>query len=91
MLKGVKFKLKPKASQILDFDQNADACRYIYNKALEFKIKYYNETGKNLSCSQLELKLTIIKNLPGFEWLKKCESTCLMRALKNLDQGFQNF
>ena len=91
MLKGVILKLNLKPEQIPFFDQNADACRYIYNKALEYKIDYYNKTGKNLSCYELELKLTMIKNLPGFEWLKRCESTCLMRALKNLDQGFQNF
>lgn len=68
----------------------AGAARFVYNWALEQKIKAYKETGKTLSYIDLSRELTQLKK-GEFAWLKKTESTMLIQKLIDLDEAYKRF
>lgn len=47
--KAFKFRLFPNREQINLLAKIFGCCRFIYNKMLEDKIKYYEKVNKNLS------------------------------------------
>ena len=67
-----RFKLKPSVKQNIKLFQWLGTCRYIYNYALEQKIKHYEKTAKTLSKSDLQ---TQIRNLAKeHEWVGEVQS-----------------
>ena len=84
MLKAYKFRLYPNKEQEEYFSKCFGCTRFIYNKMLADKIKYYNKTGE------------MLKNTPGqykkeYPWLKEVDSLALANAQLNLDKAYKNF
>lgn len=88
MLRAYKYELRPTDQQKTQLSQAMGACRFVYNLALETKIKAY-QSGKSLSCFDL------IKQLPDLKeeaiWLKEVPAQSLQQAISNLDKSFSNF
>jgi putative transposase len=89
MLKAYKFRLNPTTSQIAMFEQHIGSCRYVYNWALEQKIKTYEQTGKSLSQFDLNKQLTVLKK--EHNWLKEVNSQSLQGMTRNLESAFTRF
>lgn len=89
MLKAYKFRLNPTASQISMLEQHIGSCRYVYNWALEQKIKTYEQTGKSLSQFDLNKQLTVLKK--EHNWLKEVNSQSLQGMTRNLESAFTRF
>ena len=82
--KAFKFRLLPNQAQIDLLAKTFGCCRFIYNKMLEDKIIYYQETKKHLSVTPARYK-------QEFEWLKEVDSYSLCNEQINLQTAFRNF
>ena len=58
--------------------------RFIYNRMLSDKIKYYEETKQKLNNTPAQYK-------KEFEWLKEVDSLALANAQMNLQAAYNNF
>ncbi len=58
--------------------------RFIYNRMLSDKIKYYEETKKKLNNTPAQYKAE-------FEWLKEVDSLALANAQMNLQRAYNHF
>ena len=70
MLKSIKYELNPTKSQSKKLNQSFGNCRFVYNWALDKKIKAYQEEGKKLSCFDLMKELTQLKKKEEFKIAK---------------------
>ena len=91
MLKSIKYELNPTKSQSKKLNQSFGNCRFVYNWALNKKIKAYQEDKKTLSCFDLMKELTSFKKIEDYEWLNLSGSQQLQQSISNLDKAFSNF
>ncbi|WP_319507215.1 IS200/IS605 family element RNA-guided endonuclease TnpB [uncultured Methanolobus sp.] len=89
MLKAYKYRMYPTKEQEEMFFQHFGACRFIYNWALEQKIKTYEQDGKSASRFDLNNKITELKK--EHEWLKDINSQSLQGATLYLENAFTKF
>jgi putative transposase len=89
MLKAYKYRLKPTKNQIILLEKHIGSCRYIYNWALNLKIKTYEQTGKSISQFDINKQITILKK--ENEWLKEANSQSLQGMTRNLESAFTRF
>ena len=84
MNKAYKFRLYPNKKQKEYFAKTFGCTRFIYNRMLADKIKYYEETKKTLYNTPAQYK-------KEFEWLKEVDSLALANAQLNLQTAYKNF
>ena len=84
MNKAYKFRIYPNEEQRILFGKTFGCTRFIYNKMLGDKIKYYEETKQNLKNTPAQYKME-------FEWLKEVDSLALANAQLNLQTAYDNF
>jgi len=89
MLKGFKYRLYPTETQKVLINKHIDACRFVYNLALETKNMAYSGSKTNLSCFDLMSQLPDLKN--ECEWLKEINAQSLQQSISNLDNAFTKF
>ena len=65
------------------FAKTFGCVRFVYNRMLADKIKYYEETGKKLNNTPAQYK-------KEFEWLKEVDSLALANAQMNLQTAYMN-
>lgn len=82
--KAYKFRIYPNAEQKILFAKTFGCVRFIYNKMLFDKIKYYEETKQKLNNTSAQYKVE-------FEWLKEVDSLALANAQMNLQKAYNNF
>jgi putative transposase len=86
-----KFRLKLNFEQKKIFSQWAGCCRYIYNWGLASRKEAYEKEKKSVSYVDTANALTKLKKEEGTKWLSSPPAQVLQQALKDLDQGYQNF
>lgn len=91
MLKAYKYRIYPNKTQKEQIEKQFGACRFVYNWALEQKIKYYETEKKSLSCFAVTNQLAILKKAEGYEWLTDGNAQSLQMAIRNLDNAFTKF
>ena len=91
MIKSINYELKPTKNQIQILSQIFGNCRFVYNWALDKKIKAYQEEDKKLSCFDLMKELTQLKKTEEYAWLNLAGSQQLQQSISNLDNAFTNF
>ena len=84
MNKAYKFRIYPNEIQRILFAKTFGCVRFIYNKMLEDKIEYYNQTKEKLNNTPAQYKAE-------FEWLKEVDSLALANAQMNLQKAYNNF
>lgn len=82
--KAYKFRIYPNLEQRILFAKTFGCVRFIYNKMLSDKIKYYEETKQKLNNTPAQYK-------SEFEWLKEVDCYALCNAQLNLQKAFNNF
>lgn len=90
-MRAIKIKIYPSKKQINALDQNFGACRWVYNYALEKKIKHYNDTKKSLSILKISNEITNLKKCEKTSWLKDANAVSIQQSLRHLDGAFQKF
>lgn len=90
MLKAYKYRIYPNKTQEEQIKQHFGACRFVYNWALETKIKEY-QVNKN-HISRFTLQSILVKEVkPVNGWLKTVNSQSLLATLINLESAFTKF
>lgn len=91
MFKSYKFNIKPNKEQTEMLEKHFGACRFIYNWALDKKIKLYTEEDKKISCFDLIRQITPMKKTEEFAWLKDIYIGSLQKSVVNLECAFTRF
>ena len=87
-MKAFKFKLNPTIKQAQQIDVQLNMCRFVYNCALEERIRAYKK-GVSLSYYDQQNQLLSVKaEMPEF---KEVHSQVLQTTLKRLDNAYQAF
>jgi putative transposase len=89
MLKAYKYRLYPSSEQRAKIDLTIDACRLIYNLALETKLYAWRSARIELSAYDLKNQLPELKNT--HTWLKDVDSQAIGMSIINMDKAFKNF
>ncbi len=82
--KACKFRIYPTQEQKTQFAKTVGCVRFIYNKMLEDKIAYYQQTKKKLNNTPAQYK-------EAFPFLKDVDSMALCNAQMNLQNAYNNF
>lgn len=90
MYKAYKVEIKPNKKQLELFNKASGIARFIYNWALDQRIKYYKETKKSLSYAKQNLELTKLKHEYS-DWMYEVGKFVHQNALRNLQTAFDNF
>lgn len=90
-LKAYKFRLKPRADQIKQFDQHFGHVRFVKNWAIALKGRYYRRFGTGLSGRRLQDQLVKKKKLEKYFWLNDVNSQALLAALMDVEAAFKKF
>lgn len=91
IIKGYKYRIYPTKEQKVLLAKHFGCVRWIYNWGLGQKKKAYEETGKSLTCFQLDSQVTALKKLPETKWLSEVSSRALQSSLLHLDRSYVNF
>lgn len=89
MLKAFKYQVYPTEEQKSSMDKHFGCSRFIYNWALDKKIKAYQQDQNKISCFELINSLPKLKE--EHEWLSEVYSQCLQMSIRNLDNAFTSF
>ena len=79
-----KMRIYPDKMQREIISKTFGCVRFIYNRMLEDRIRYYEETGLSLLNTPAPYK-------KEYEWLKEVDSLALANAQMHLNTAFKNF
>lgn len=91
MLKAFKYRIYPTEEQKVLMAKHFGCVRWVYNYALNKKIKAYQDEKKNLSIFDIRKDLPILKKNEETVWLKEVNAQSLCESLRNLDNAFSYF
>lgn len=89
MERGYEFRIYPTESQMDKIERTFECCRWVYNRALEMRMKAYNRRGESISCYDSIKMITVWKK--AFPWLSEADAVALQQALRDLDKAYSNF
>lgn len=90
MLKAYKYRIYPNKEQKTLIEKQFGACRFVYNWALETKIREYQTNKHHISRFDLQ-KILVSEIKPNNIWLKEANSQSLLATLINLESAFTKF
>ena len=82
--KSYKFRIYPNKEQLIKINQTIGSARFIYNKMLEDKIKYYNEHKESLNNTPAQYK-------DKYKWLRDVDSQALSQSHQDLIVAYNRF
>lgn len=92
MLRAAKFRLYPTPEQEKFLWGQWGAVRFVWNKALALKKRYWKREGRSLSpIHDLKPLIARAKQSKKYEWLKLYDSMALQESLRHLDAAFKRF
>lgn len=91
MLKAFKYRIYPNQEQKVLLAKHFGSVRWIYNWALDKKIKAYEEKKQHLTCFDISNEIPSLKKDENFLWLNEVNAQCLQMATRNLDNSFKKF
>lgn len=92
MLRAVKIRLYPNATQATQFNKLLGCYRVVYNQCLARKIKSYeeNKVSENLKTLGQFVHHELLKD-DNFTWLKEQNTKVLKQAVKDMLSAYKNF
>jgi len=89
--KAFKYRFFPSDEQAAQLGRTFGCARYVYNQALEFRGKSWQQEKKSVGYHETASKLTEWKKEPEKSFLSEVSSVVLQQSLLNLDSAFTNF
>lgn len=89
MLKTYRYRLYPNRQQQELIRKNINACRFVYNWALDLRKRAFEEEKRTLSWYDLNKKLCKVKKHET--WLRAAYSQSLQHAIRRVDLAFGHF
>jgi len=90
MLKTYKYRIYPNQNQKIFFAKSFGCCRFIFNKALEYKKSSYESSKTNISLNTLNSSW-LKEQKTKCPWLSEINSQALQQSIKHLDSSYKNF
>ena len=91
MKKVCKIRIYPNKTQESIINRTLGACRFIYNKYIEYNITYYKETGKFLKAYDFSSILTKLKKTEEFSWLNEISSKAVKDSIMTCEKSYKRF
>lgn len=91
ILRAYKYRCYPTKEQEVLLAKHFGCSRWIYNYALDKKVKAYQTTKESLSRFTIQKDLPTLKRSEETSWLKEVNSQSLQASLENLDKAFTKF
>jgi putative transposase len=89
MIRAFKYRIYPTERQKQQIENNLNACRFVYNLALETKSYAWKQFWVNIGRYELQKQaIDLRKNLP---WLKEANAQSICNSLLNLDKAYSGF
>ena len=89
--RAYKYRLYPNEEQKVLVAKHLGCCRFIYNYALDKKVRAYQTDKTNLSRFDIQADLPNMKKSEEYCWLKEVNSLSLQASLANLDSAYTKF
>ena len=89
--KAFKYRFFPTDQQAAQLARTFGCARYVYNQALEYRSKSWQQEKKSIGYHDTASKLTEWKKEPEKAFLSEVSSVVLQQSLRNLDTAFTNF
>jgi len=89
--KGFKYRFFPTDEQAAQLARTFGCARFVYNQALEYRSKSWQQEKKSVGYHQIATRLTLWKKEPEKAFLSEVSSVVLQQSLLNLDTAFTNF
>lgn len=89
--RAYKYRIYPTKEQEVLIAKHLGCCRFIYNYALDKKIKAYQKDRTNLSRYDIQAELPKMKKSEEYCWLSEVNSLSLQASLANLDSAYVKF
>jgi len=86
-----KYRFFPTDAQAAQLAATFGCARFVYNQALEYRSKSWQQEKKSIGYHDTALKLTAWKQEPEKAFLSEVSSVVLQQSLRNLDTAFTNF
>ena len=86
-----QFRFYPTESQELALSKVFGCCRYVYNRALEYRSKAWEDAKERISYGDTSALLPIWKREEGTEWLAQVSSVPLQQSLRHLNEAYTKF
>ena len=91
VLRAYKYRCYPTTEQEVFLVKHFGCSRWIYNYALNKKVKAYQTNKESLSRFTIQKDLPLLKKAEGTSWIKEVNSQTLQASLENLDKAFTKF
>ncbi len=91
MIKGYKYRLVLNKTQTQQINQMLGNARFIYNWALDKRIKAYQADKTKLSAFTLMKDVARLKYQPEYEWLQLSVAQSLQASIVNMEKAFTRF
>jgi len=89
--KAFKYRFFPSDEQTVQLARTFGCARYVYNQALEYRSKSWQQEKKSIGYHETASKLTEWKKETEKAFLSEVSSVVLQQSLLNLDTAFTNF
>jgi putative transposase len=89
--KAFQYRFFPNDEQAAQLARTFGCARFVYNHALEFRSRSWQQEKKSIGYHETALKLTEWKKDPEKAFLSEVSSVVLQQSLQNLDAAFKNF
>ena len=91
MIKTIKVRLRPTASQEQKLWQSAGVSRFAYNWAVAFEENNCKNGGTFIDDCELRRKFTELKRQPEYEWLYNTSNNITKQAIKDACNAYKKF
>lgn len=91
MIKAYKYRLHPTKEQAEFFEKSFGCVRFVYNWALNERIKAYQKDGTRISWVDSCKQLTELKKQEETKWLCEVSNQSLQSSIRNMDRAFTRF
>jgi putative transposase len=88
MLKAYKYRLYPTLDQSKMIDQTIDACRLVYNLALEIKI-WAHRNGTSISTNEIGRQIKYLRK--EYLWIAEVNCNAMHSSLNHLNSAYNKF
>ena len=91
VMRAYKYRCYPTAAQIKQLDRAFGHTRFVWNWALDRRLKRYRRRGEASSNVDASRLLTALKKTSRYRWLNEVPAVVYVQRLRDLDTAFTNF
>lgn len=89
--RSYKFRCYPSSAQRRQLTAAFGHARWVWNQCLAWRSRQYRVHGQSVSAIDFSRRLTCLKRLRTYAWLKDASAAVLNQKLRDQDTAFKNF